>query len=62
VTIKTFLDKALGLEVSVILLRNSMYVVVLYDIDEMQYLPDDHPPFLDRDNAIRYAERQVMSI
>ncbi len=61
-TIKTFLDKAMGLEVSVILLRNSQYVVVLYDIDEMKYLPDDHPPFLDRGNAIQYAQRQVVAI
>ena len=55
-TIKTFLNKAKGVEVSVNMLKNSRYIVTTYDIDDMVYLPE-RSEFLDRANAIRYAQR-----
>jgi superfamily II helicase len=54
--IKTFLDKANGVEVSVIMRKHSQYNVVTYDIDAMHYL-DGTMSFLDRQQAINYAKR-----
>ena len=54
--IKTYLDKANGLQVSVIMLKNGRYSVVIYDIDAMEYCLGSMQ-FLDRRQAIEYAKR-----
>ena len=56
--IKFFLNKADGLEARVIMLRCGKYSVVFYDIDEMHYLPQTQT-FISRDNAIRFAKREI---
>ncbi len=53
--IKTFLDKANGVEISVVMLKNGRYSVVTYDIDAMEYC-DGSRQFLDRKQAIDYAK------
>jgi superfamily II helicase len=58
--IKTYLDKANGVQISVVMLRNGRYSVVTYDIDAMQYL-SGCMVFLDRSQAIAYARRCVES-
>ncbi len=54
--IKYFLNKVIGLEATVRMLKSGRYIVVLYDIDEQHYLPSLAAPFLSRDVAIKYAE------
>ena len=57
--IKTYLNKAEGLEVTVRMLKSGMYAVVLWDIDEMRYLPMPEQVFLSRDVAIAFAQECV---
>ena len=57
--IKTFLNKAKGVEVSVHMLKNGRYNVSTYDIDEMHYAPEKPPQFLDRGLAIKFAKGVV---
>ena len=57
--IKYFLNKEIGLEATVRMLKSGRYIVVLYNIDEMRYLPSLAPPFLSRDVAIKYAQEEV---
>ena len=56
--IKTLLNKSKGIEVSVHMLKNGKYKVVMYDIDDMRYLPEMHD-FLDRRVAMTYAENLI---
>ena len=57
-TIKTFLNKNVGVEVSVHMLKNGRYIVTTYDIDEMEYI-DEKREFLNRKIAISYAKKRA---
>ena len=54
--IKSFINKSIGFETSVTMLKGARYAVSIYDLDAYIYLPS-HKIFLDRKNAIEYAKK-----